>query len=528
MVPKIYSVVAFSALMCVCSCSKSEIPQAQQNVLQEEARLSPHEEVSNDMFISPLDEPENLEELKQLYKQYDAKRRKSSMIRKHHTARVLALDDEEGIDGYILRNTLEANLRVKSPIHILPCNKWEYVYTKINHHRIRQLVSAFTNNRNYVDTKFFFRPLPPSLGMNYLIVADSWESNAEVCIGENPGKTMRFAIIDPPASRWSKGWDLVRCGDGRYTIASDLVQEYKNGEFVPYVWESNHGSEDIRVALEEKGKKAQEFALRPLGRYKIINIRFARTLSKLNSLIRTSNPQEECQEDLTEDEIRYNGRYTPSWEKTSTFTATRTFTNTSSEEVPYDMYFDDKYVVRSAFTPFKTVEFDSLMNEKYASTFTPIIRNDSLVTDISSKDTESNRFNMYPYTTQSREKKLKGVLNLLVRPRSTVTITYTYTSYTVTTYFVAFLQKEGDPSVVYKVVGFWRGDVCAENSKNKHKFKSESLDPNQGEGDDDDDVDFEATTEEALRRSQARSFNPRSTFRSMPRDYKNGVRRIRI
>ena len=114
---------------------------------------------------------------------------------------------------------------------------------------------------------------------------------------------MRFAIIDPPASRWSKGWDLVRCGDGRYTIASDLVQEYKNGEFVPYVWESNHGSEDIRVALEEKGKKAQEFALRPLGRYKIINIRFARTLSKLNSLIRTSNPQEECQEDLTEDEI---------------------------------------------------------------------------------------------------------------------------------------------------------------------------------------------------------------------------------
>jgi len=75
---------------------------------------------------------------------------------------------------------------------------------------------------------------------------------------------------------------------------------------------------------------------------------------------------------------------------------------------------------------------------------------------------------------------------------------------------------------------FWRGDVCAENSKNKHKFKSESLDPNQGEGDDDDDVDFEATTEEALRRSQARSFNPRSTFRSMPRDYKNGVRRIRI
>ena len=82
MVPKIYSVVALAALMCVCSCSKSEIPQAQQNVLQEEARLSPHEEVSNDMFISPLEEPENLEELKQLYKQYDAKRRKSSMIKK--------------------------------------------------------------------------------------------------------------------------------------------------------------------------------------------------------------------------------------------------------------------------------------------------------------------------------------------------------------------------------------------------------------------------------------------------------------
>jgi len=81
MVPKIYSVVALAALMCVCSCSKSEIPQAQQNVLQEEARLSPHEEVSNDMFISPLEEPENLEELKQLYKQYDAKRRKSSMIK---------------------------------------------------------------------------------------------------------------------------------------------------------------------------------------------------------------------------------------------------------------------------------------------------------------------------------------------------------------------------------------------------------------------------------------------------------------
>jgi len=65
MIPKIYSVVTLVALMCVCSCSKSEIPQTQQNVLQEEARLSPHEEVSNDMFISSLDEPENLEELKQ-------------------------------------------------------------------------------------------------------------------------------------------------------------------------------------------------------------------------------------------------------------------------------------------------------------------------------------------------------------------------------------------------------------------------------------------------------------------------------
>ena len=71
----------------------------------------------------------------------DAKRRKEQHD-KNIILRVLALD-EEGIDGYILRNTLEENLRVKSPIHILPCNKWEYVYTKINHHRIRQLVSAF-------------------------------------------------------------------------------------------------------------------------------------------------------------------------------------------------------------------------------------------------------------------------------------------------------------------------------------------------------------------------------------------------
>lgn len=526
MIPKIYSVVTLVALICICSCSKSEVPQTQEDALHERSLLSLYEEESKDSFILPLDEPEDLESLKQLYKQYDAKRRRGSMMMSNHGATVLTPEGEV-IDEYILRSTLEANLRVKAPVNILPCNKWEYVYAKDNRHGIRQLVSAFTNNRSYVDTKFFFRVLPPSLGMNFMIVADSWESNAEVGIGVNQEKTMRFAIIDSSSSTWSKGWDLIRCGDGRYTIASALVREYKNGEFVPYVWESNHGSEDIRVALEEKGKKAQEFALRPEGKYKIIDVRFARTLSKLYSLLLTDNPQEECQEDLTEDDILYNGRCTPSLEKTSTFTATRTFTNTSSEEVPYDMYFDDKYVVRSAFTPFKTVEFDSLMNEKYANTFTPIIRNDSLVTDISSKDIESNRFNMYPYTTQSREKKLTGVLNLLVRPRSTVTISYTYTSYTVTTYFVAFLQKEGDPSVVYKVVGFWRGNVCAESSKNKHKFKSESLDPTPDVGGD-DDVDFEATTEEALRRSHARSFTPRKSSRSMSRGYKNEVRRIRI
>ena len=71
MVPKIYSVVALAALMCVCSCSKSErYPSAAECASRGSYVCLLIKRVSNDMFISPLDEPENLEELKQLYKQY--------------------------------------------------------------------------------------------------------------------------------------------------------------------------------------------------------------------------------------------------------------------------------------------------------------------------------------------------------------------------------------------------------------------------------------------------------------------------
>lgn len=525
---KIYLIVALATLASICSCSKRETPQTQESALHEEMPKASPSEVSNDSYILTLEEPANLEELKKLYKQYDSVGRRSRMTRKAQNEARMLFPGQDEIDKFILKSALDANLRVQAPLDILPCNKWEYIFTKINRHGIRQLISAFPHARNYKATDFFIRPLPPSTGLDYAITADSRDSDAEVGIGVNSDGTMRFAIIDPTASSWTKSWNLVRSGEGRYTIASTLVREYEHGEVVPYVWQSNHGSEDIRVNLEEERGEGQEFALRPRGDYKVIGIRFARTLSKLHTLLRTSNPNEKCEETYPDEEILYNGEYISPIIKNSTFTSTRTFTNTSSEEVPYDMYFDDERTIESSFRPFKTLDFNSLKNEQYVNTFTPIVRNDTLITEVSSKDRESNRFNMYPYTTQSRVKKLTGVLNLLVRPRSTVTISYTYTSYTVTTFFVAFLQKEQDPRIVYKVVGFWRGNVYAENAKNKHKFKSESLDPPHGSDGDDDDVDFEATTAEAIQRSQGRSSTSRRLSPAIPRDGKKGVRRIRI
>lgn len=338
---------------------------------------------------------------------------------------------------------------------------------------------------------------------------------------------MKFAIIDTDKSMWDKGWDIRRRKEGIYAITSDMVRELRGFDYLPYVWECRPGSMNVHLALEDEKSEQQNFSLHACGRYRIVGIRFARTMEKLYSLLHTSNPYLEVEESPYDERYILGKENTPVLIEEQSFFVTKSFTNTSTSEVPYDMYFDETKEVRSSFAPIHTINFN-IENENVSESFIPFVRNDTLVTDIGLNDQDlSLTFHTKKDKAYKKEIKLRGVLNLLVRPRSTVTISYKYTAYRASAYYVMFLQDTKNPNSICKIGGYWNGTIYAESMKNKHKFSSKSLDKVVTDTGD-EDVDFEATEEEASERSSSRTHSLRSIRSKINVSTKYNKKRIRI
>lgn len=177
----------------------------------------------------------------------------------------------------------------------------------------------------------------------------------------------------------------------------------------------------------------------------------------------------------------------------SDISVTRTYENSSYEEVAWDVFFDKTVKQFSNFDERTGISMPQLSGK---SLVLPTVVKNNVVCQPDRVDDAVGTYGVYQY----KPRQLRAVLYALVSPRSKATITYTYSVFRVKIPYIVYLVSKNDANKVVRVFGVWEGTIFAEADQDRHFFKKESIDadPNDDsfiiEDDSDEVIEFSHTT----------------------------------
>ncbi len=379
------------------------------------------------------------------------------------------------------------------------------------------LYAAETPHRSLVlsssGSEFRIKSMPASTGIPFLIFREGAGSKRYLGSGEYTPAWSQKSISIPwlrlDVDMMGLGWDIEPREKG-LVLECDMIytKETANSN-------GGYGSIEQRVltsqsskgynlmsleAYDEKNIK-QHFVISPKGEYRVLGVRYFATLDSIQSslynldatrgLDKAYTIKEGLEVNASDFEAREGLKMSISRE--SDISVTRTYENSSYEEVAWDVFFDKTVKQFSNFDERTGISMPQLSGK---SLVLPTVVKNNVVCQPDRVDDAVGTYGVYQY----KPRQLRAVLYALVSPRSKATITYTYSVFRVKIPYIVYLVSKNDANKVVRVFGVWEGTIFAEADQDRHFFKKESIDadPNDDsfiiEDDSDEVIEFSHTT----------------------------------
>ncbi len=395
-------------------------------------------------------------------------------------------------ESYFLRTSNEI---MKYNFHNLNGSLYYIVGTNSSNEKVSLTTSGTSVWARKKGEPFYIESLPSMIGIPYLI----YKNKDRELLGAGSLKTDRqkksVAYIGPNNDNWfGSGWDIVPTDKGLF-IENDMVYT-KNDE--PATMDNIEkrvlacsSIDNGRVALVSRNEKdaTQMFSIVPQDKFHILGIRYFSDADQVSQaiynldIVKSLGDEIVILDSLSKYSISndYNsfGNLRAKVRKMSSITIEKTYTNDTYKDIPVDMYFDKRVRQYSTYKEASGLKFTELSNSEFPL---PVIKGETL--KYSPKGTLSTKAS-YKATHINRD--LKGVLYLMVSPRTKATIEYTYSVYSVELPYLVFLTPvEGRSDKIACAFGVWKGNLYTEQDTDKHRFHKTPIDSG-----DDEEIIFE-------------------------------------
>ena len=354
---------------------------------------------------------------------------------------------------------------------------------------------------------FYIEALPSIMGVPYIIYKKNTEKNFLGAGSLQRGGTKKsVAYIGPNSdSLFGSGWDIIPTEKG-LLMKNDMV--YTKNDESPTMSNvekrvlacSSLDNGRIILASQDENDATQMFSIVPQEKFDILGIRYFLNGSQLLQAVYDRDiPKSLGDEVLIIDSLAtykdtndygYTGELRAKVSQMPDIKVERIYTNNTYGEVPVDLYFDKRVRQYSTYEEACGIKFPVLSNSEF-----PIPSINGQALKYSPRNVRTAKA---PYKSNYIDRDLKGVLYLLISPRTKATVEYTYSVYRIELPYLIFLSPSNSTSdkIVY-TLGIWKGYIYAEQDSDKHRFRKTAIDNNDGGNN--DEIIFELSNSDLLR-----------------------------
>ncbi len=340
---------------------------------------------------------------------------------------------------------------------------------------------------------FHIKALPSAVGIPYIIYKDENKKVLGAGSLNINGQKKSMAYIGPNNNNWfGFGWDIIPTDKGLF-IENDMVYT-KNDE--PATMDNIEkrvlacsSISNGKVALVSRDEKdaTQMFSIVPQDKFHILGIRYFSDGEQASLAIHNLDVVKGLGDEVvildslshyTSNDYNSFGDLRAKVTKMSNIKIEKTYTNNTYKDMPVDMYFDKRVRQYSTYNEVSGIKFSELLNSQFPLPFI-----EGQVLKYSPKNTHSPKVF---YKSNYIDRDLKGVLYLMISPRTEATVEYSYSVYSIELPYLVFLTPVNSDNIVC-ALGVWKGYIYTEQDTDKHRFHKTPIDS----GGDDEEIIFE-------------------------------------
>ncbi len=357
---------------------------------------------------------------------------------------------------------------------------------------------------------FYLRSMPASTGIPYLISQGKAPSEKYLGAGVITLTNQSIPLLRSNNDLFGAGWDIIPTESG-LVFECDMIYTKNASEPASFyniekrvLTSGAMNAPTSTLEAYDKSNSKQVFSITPQGSFKVLGIRYYSDINQIQSTLysldeaRLVHDSYAIADSLVGNSADLDAQMglRMSITKLSDFVVTRTYENTTHQEVSWDVFFDETVNNYSIYKEKTGITMPQVSNARF---HLPTIKKQKIVCNV-----KGSQGLPVKYTSQQHTRKLDAVLHALVSPRTKATISYTYSKYRVKIPYIVYLSPTNDENKHIRVLGVWEGDIYTEHDEDRHYFSKVSLDNNNEDViiiDDGDDevIDFSFTTAELER-----------------------------